>query len=177
MLEISSGDYRIHVAEEIPALHDTFLTHARRVESFDLAAQEAFLFVAVSLPGDDWPSLVVQQRYGPGGSSGFTPGLLVAPETGLLLIGAGTRLLAYDLPRRVRIWEDATPCGFWGWRRHDEAIVMSAELEIAGLDLHGRRLWSRDVEPPWTYAVDGDRVLLDVMGETTMLSLATGEPV
>ncbi|WP_145266242.1 hypothetical protein [Tautonia plasticadhaerens] len=49
-----------------------------------------------------WPSLVVVQRYSPAGF-GFVPGVLLIPEVHRLFIGAGRRLLAYDLSRPARL--------------------------------------------------------------------------
>ena len=43
-------------------------------------------------------------------------------------------------------------------------------------DLDGRKLWSGFAEPPWTYAVAGDEVTLDVMGEVTRFGLREGPP-
>jgi hypothetical protein len=52
-----------------------------------------YLSVAVDDGQENWP-LLVTQRYSPSGS-GFEPGVLLVPETGMLFIGAGTRLLGY----------------------------------------------------------------------------------
>ncbi len=41
---------------------------------------------------------------------------------------------------------------------------MSAELECAAWDIHGHKLWSTCVQPPWQYTVHGDIVHLVVMG-------------
>ena len=92
----------------------------------------------------------------------------------MLFIGAGERLLAYDIRRIVRLWEDEAEEGFWGWSRHDSTVVMSAELELAGWNLEGRKLWSTFVEPPWEYAVENGMVKLDVMGKKTSFDIAQG---
>jgi hypothetical protein len=89
-------------------------------------------------------------------------------------VGAGTRLLAYDLQNLRRIWEDAADTGFWRWKRHGEVIVMSAELELAAWTLEGKKLWSTFVEPPWFYEVRGARVYLDVMGRKSVFDLGNG---
>jgi hypothetical protein len=36
---------------------------------------------------------------------------------------------------------------------------------LAAWDPNSRKLWSRFVEPPWTFRVFGERVELDVTGE------------
>jgi L-alanine-DL-glutamate epimerase-like enolase superfamily enzyme len=94
-----------------------------------------------------------------------------------LFIGAGCRLLAYDLSRPARLWEDVADTGFWSWSRYDEVVLMAAELEIAAWDIRGSKLWSRFVEPPWEYRVDGRVVVLDVMGTISRLDLWGGQPV
>jgi hypothetical protein len=113
-----------------------------------------------------WPELVVSQRFSPGAEAGFHPGILLVPETKLLLVGAGGRLLAYDLSRFALLWEDVADTGFWGWCRHRDVIVMSAELELAAWDLAGKKLWSTFVEPPWNYSVEEMALKLDVMGRS-----------
>ncbi|XGV97443.1 MAG: hypothetical protein ACAF41_32570 [Leptolyngbya sp. BL-A-14] len=113
------------------------------------------------------------QRYEPAGG-GFYPGAILIPETELLLIGAGTRLLAYDLAGITRIWEDRADVGFWSWARHGKYIVMSAELELAAWDIRGKKLWTTFVEPPWNYSVDEGVVNLDVMGKQSSFCLETG---
>jgi L-alanine-DL-glutamate epimerase-like enolase superfamily enzyme len=123
--------------------------------------------------GSSWPFLVVAQRYSPSGS-GFNPGALVVPETDVLFVGAGVRLLAYDLADSTRIWEDLADFGFWNWARPDEHVLMSAELELAAWDLHGRKSWSTFVEPPWGYEVREGQVELDIMGNKSSFPIGLG---
>ena len=35
------------------------------------------------------------------------------------------------LPKPARLWEDYAEIGFWSWQRHDDTVLMSAELELA----------------------------------------------
>jgi hypothetical protein len=59
--------------------------------------------------------------------------VLLVPAQRQLFIGAGTRPLAYQArsdPWR-RCWVDEAEYGFWGWRKHEDVVVMSAELELA----------------------------------------------
>jgi hypothetical protein len=116
--------------------------------------------------------LIVTQRYQPAGS-GFTPGVLIVPDTGLILIGAGCRLLAYSSSddRWTRLWVD-TAEWFWGWRQHGQFVLMSAELELAAWTTAGEKLWSTPVEPPWSYTVEGSTLNLDVMGAVRQFPLA-----
>ena len=97
------------------------------------------------------------------------------PETAVLFIGAGDRLLAYELsgqPRRL--WEDDADVAFWHWRVLPQAVLMAAELELAAWTRAGKKLWSTFVEPPWWYQVTGDRAQLDVMGKETEFPLLSG---
>lgn len=174
MFSMSMDRYTLLLQSEgFPELYAEYCDHARLVEEINIKESEGKnCFVAVGL-AEDWPFLVVSQRYSPAGA-GFAPGVALVPETDLLFVGAGTRLLAYDLSGPVRLWEDVADCGFWGWSRHGEYVVMSAELEIASWDLHGRKLWSAEVEPPWSYSVQNDVAHLDVMGKERSFKLATG---
>src|SRR5262249_29337281 len=155
-----------------PDLYGHYAEHAALVEEFDLQDREGRnCFLAVSR-GVGWPFLVVVQRYDPAG--GFHPGTLLVPETDLLFIGAGERLLAYHLDGPARRWIDTAECGFWGWARHGDRVILSAELELAAWDIQGRKCWSTFVEPPWEYKVSGEIIELDVMGTQSSFPLDTG---
>ena len=96
------------------------------------------------------------------------------PDTNLIFIGVGERLLAYELDAPKKLWEDTTECGLLGWARHGDYIVMSAELELAVWDIHGQKRWTTFVEPPWEYTIAEATVHLDVMGRLTAFPLDTG---
>ena len=49
----------------------------------------------------------------------------------MIVIAACRRLLAYELARPARLWEDEADCGFWSWTRRGRVVLMSAELELA----------------------------------------------
>lgn len=168
------GPYQVSCSQgTIPALRDDYLERAELIECFDLTGEGEYLFVAVSPLSGAWPFLVVEQRYRPH-LGGFDPGILLIPETGLLLVGAGERLLAYSLTGPRRLWEDQANTGFWHWDRQDDIVLMAAELELAAWDLDARKLWTTFVEPPWTYKVENGMVDLDVMGTRSRFPLATG---
>ena len=154
----------------LPDIYADYRQNAKVVEEFDLDnSDDVLCFVGVQRDSA-WPFLVIAQRYSPG----FDPEALLVEETDVLFIGAGERLLAYDIRRRERLWEDKVILGFFGWSRYDSTLVMSAELELAGWNLEGRKLWSVGVEPPWEYAVENGMVKLDVMGEKTSFDIARG---
>ena len=120
------------------------MQHALLTDEIDLKSRQGDpLFVAVhDLANDErenWkPRLVVAQTY-QSHRGCFNPGFLIAPDTGRLFIGAGTRLLAYDLTTPARIWEDQTECGFFRWGRHQDFVWMEAELEFAVWSTLGKR--------------------------------------
>lgn len=173
-LSFSSGSYVLRTSVgALPSLYSEYCRHATFREEIGTSSSEGtVLFVAVTQGVSDWPGVVVAQRFG--ADSGFHPGVCLVPETHLLLIGAGTRLLAYDLQRPCRLWEDVADFGFWGWQRHGDVILMSAALELAAWDIQGRKLWSTFVEPPWSYTVNDEEVRLDVMGTKSAFPVRTG---
>ncbi len=182
MFSITYGPYTLSCTTGL--LSEMYAEYRRRA---DLAAEydldqsketphsDSPCFVGVSRSGlnDGWPFLTIAQNYSPD-CAGFHPGAIIVPETDLLMLGAGTRLLAYKLDPPYLLWEDSADMGFWGWERHGDTIVMAAELEMAAWNMQGRKLWSRFVEPPWTYRVVEGGVLLDIMGSYSSFPLITG---
>lgn len=170
--------YRVVAAPgELPSIYDAYRDHAVLAEEFDLTqAEQTACFFGVADQHCDWPKLVVAQRYEPAGW-GFDPGILIVPQTDTVFIGAGTRLLSYRLaPVMQRLWIDETNMGFWSWAYHDNVVVMAAELELAAWSSAGVKLWATFVEPPWSYSVAGEELILDVMGEKSSFPLVQGPP-
>jgi hypothetical protein len=167
------------VATRPPELLGQYLSHATVVDEFaaeDERTVSGYCFIGVKLGLQDWPRLVVSQRFSPAGY-GFAPGVLLVPATGRLFIGAGTRLLGYHLDDSgawQRSFVDEADVGFLSWRQHGDVILMSAELELAAWTASGEKLWRTFVEPPWSYELVGDDVHLDVMGSRTTFSKHTG---
>ncbi|WP_433303437.1 hypothetical protein ACQP2F_12005 [Actinoplanes sp. CA-030573] len=177
-LAFTVGTTQILVGLAPPAVLGVFQQHADLVEDFPDADDRAvggYFFVAVDDGDGEWPRLVVTQRYAPSGP-GFSPGVLCVPEKRQLFIGAGTRLVAYHARsgRWRRCWVDEAEFGFWSWRQHDDVVLMSAELELAAWRTDGTKLWTTFVEPPWSYRVVSDRVILDVMGDVRTFDLRRG---
>lgn len=146
--------------------------HAKLFDVFDEEKIEGDWCMLALKSGMEWPSLVVKQRCRLPGI--FGPCALLVPETELLFLGVGERLLAYNLNPPSRLWEDFTDCGIWCWARHGDHVILSAELELAAWDIHGRKQWTMFVEPPWEYMVAGGLIHLDVMGAKSSFSIATG---
>jgi hypothetical protein len=174
VFSFSSGDYAVEMLLREPPLSYPPLAIPGLREDFGLSESGTLLVVSAGLANADDKRVIVSQHFHPGPEAGFQPGVLIVPETALLLIGAGTRLLAYDLETAERLWQDEADTGFWFWRRHGNFILMSAELEFAAWDLEGRKVWSTFVEPPWTYSLDDDRVVLDVMGDIRRFPVRLG---
>jgi hypothetical protein len=173
---MSVGEYQLGCQSVgLPEMLAEYQQRAALSEDFGVAdsfgSSTCFLSVGRAL---QWPSLVVVQRYAPAGC-GFFPGVLLVPESHRLFVGAGRRLLGYDLLEPARLWEDETDCGFWSWSQHGSVVLMSAELELAAWEVSGRKLWSRFVEPPWEFTVNGEFVALDVMGTVSRVHLWSGE--
>lgn len=148
---------------------------AERIDHYPGSSDDDCWFrVAVSAPGDTMPSLVVTASYE--SAAGFSPGVLVAPETSHVFIGARTSVLCYQRRKSGwgRDWQRFVEVGFWRWDRHNDVVLMQAELELAAWALDGRPLWSARVEPPWDYAVSEDVVRLEVVGRVSTFPLRAG---
>jgi hypothetical protein len=172
---VTIGSTAVFVSSERPPAWDFYQERAALVDDLTDRARDGALFVAgIRTEPRDAPEVLVAAHYSPS-VGGFPPGVLIVPETAIAFVGAGTTLLAYQLgadPRRL--WEDSAELGFWGWRRHGDTVVMSAELELAAWDINGSKLWTRFVEPPWTYEIVSGQVRLDIMGAVTLFGLREG---
>lgn len=175
MFQLAYEEYSIYVEDgRIPAIYEEYARRASLGVEMNLEAgvgEPACMAVARA---GEWPFLVAAFRYSPGGQAGFSPGLMLVPETDVLFLGAGTMLRAFDLRAPGELWEDVTDTGFWSWARYGRTVVMSAELELVAWDLHGKKRWTAPVEPPWSYSVEDGTVVLDIMGKISRFSLMTG---
>lgn len=174
MIQVMVAGYRLELAEGLPDYYEYDASHADLFEAIALDTEKLKVFYLTVRREHGWPFLIVAQRYQPASEGGFFPGVLLVPETDVLFIGAGERLLAYSLREPKRLWEDRADIGFWHWQRHDSVILMSAELELAAWDLQGKKLWTTFVEPPWEYRVESGVIHLDVMGALSDFPLHTG---
>lgn len=166
LIACSTSDELECISESGP---DTF------IEKFDLDDPEGVVVhYAVSRANQRYPELIVIQKTKPGPREAFFPNIHITPETGCVFIGAGSRVLCYNLDEKVRLWEQRVDFGFWGWQQFDDVVVMSSELELAAWDHHGRKLWRTFVEPPWHYSVAGQALTLDIMGVVDQFDLRNG---
>ncbi len=177
MFSVCIEDYTLTLHDHgLPVMAEEYAKRAALNDIFETTrdGDGDWCYVAVSdNRKTEWPFLTVTQRFSPS-QSGFAPGVILIPEAKRLFIGAGERLLAYDLDSPQRLWEDSADFGFWCWARHGDTIVMSAELELAAWDLLGKKLWSTYVEPPWGYSVLDGTLKLDVMGSKSVFNVTTG---
>ena len=177
MFRVSVGEYEVCCqADGLPTMLSEYQQYATISEEFGVPDEggSSVCFVSVGRVLQ-WPSLVIVQRYAPAGY-GFIPGVLLVPETHRLFLGAGRRLLGYNLLQPARLWEDEADGGFWAWSRHESVVLMAAELELAAWDLSGRKLWSRFVEPPREFAVAGSMITINVIRSVSRIHLGNGEP-
>ncbi len=181
MLTVEAGDWRLLIEDGgLPDLYQSYVGNAVFVDRVvPVKDGGRDLFVAIKAKADRagashlWPEMVITQRYQDAQGT-LRPGILLVPEASMLFVGAGECLLGYNLLSRKRVFEDWTECGFFGWSRQGDYILMSAELEFAVWKVTGEKLWSTFVEPPWSWEVSGMNVKLDVMGRRKALLLETG---
>src|SRR5579871_3612908 len=112
MFRVCVGEYELCCqAYGLPDLLPEYQRRAALSEDFGVEQEygSSVCFLSVGRVRE-WPFLVVVQRYWPSGC-GFFPGVLLVPETQRLFVGAGRRLLGYDLARPSRLWEDEAEFG------------------------------------------------------------------
>ncbi len=177
MISIKMEDWELRIEDgSLPSIFTSYLKNAEFVDQIDVNNDEGrFLFLGVcnGVTKSGWPSVIIAQRYQDHRQT-FSPGFLVVPDTSLIFLGAGERLLCYDLEKKVRLWEDETDGGFWGWSESGSYILMSAELEFGVWEQSGKKLWSTFVEPPWSFEIKEQIVELDVMGAIQNFRISDG---
>jgi hypothetical protein len=178
--QVVIGDWALEIQlDALPAHYDWLVERSKFAEEFDLDAEDGrLLFAAVysvsrSSLDADAPLLVVAQRYSPY-QAGFDAAFLIVPETARLFIGAGERLLCYDLRVPARLWIDKAWPGFWRWGHNRDYVWMLSELEFGVWTPSGEKLWTTFVEPPWGLDVRDDIVELDIMGRKSRHRMADG---
>lgn len=174
MFYSSVGSYTLSVTDN-PEEISTFLRDNAvvRHQLSQPVAGDSYIALGITDCGL-FPDLLLEGWYSPGPAQGFHPGALIILETQIAFIGAGTTIVVYDLSPISLLAQTQTECGFWGWRHINNVVVMSAELELAVWNIYGEKLWSRFVEPPWHYDIEDDTLLLNIMGDSIRLTLATG---
>jgi hypothetical protein len=176
MLHATVGRYSIALATSPELVSYGERTNAVVKESFVCDGDErSYLAVGLSESGCG-PELLVEGWFSPGPSSGFFPSVLVAPDTGVAFIGAGSTALCFSLAPIAKLAHEQVEAGFWNWHLHGKFVLMSAELEFAVWSTSGKKLWSRFVEPPWHFTTQEELIVLEVMGHQQIFNLLNGEP-
>lgn len=167
----SAGPYvaRVHLGH-LPDL-ETLAVAAKLVESTDLREPRGH---PCSFTVTERGNILIVATFGFELAGGHGPALALLPDMHRLFIGAGEELFCYDLTEPRRLWSDHADTGLWGWEVVEDTVLMSAELELAAWDQAGGKLWSRFVEPPWSYTVTAGQLTLDVMGEISKFGLRVG---
>ncbi len=178
MQRFSIGKYTITSAEgSLPPLYETYKKHAQFVDERNLHSPDGDpSFASIRTPDapDTWDDIILYDR--PTVKDfGFDPGYLIVPETDRLFTGVGERISCYDLKARKLLWDDIAEWGFWRWTYHGNYVAMSAELGFGLWSIDGVKMWSRFVEPPWSYDILDDRVRLTIMDVVTEHDITTGE--
>ena len=177
MNSVRMGDWELRIEDgSLPSIFASYLKNAEFVDQIDVNNAEGrfhFLGVSKGETNNGWPSVIVAQKY-KDHQQAFSPGFLLVPDTSLIFVGAGERLLCYDIEEKMRLWEDETDCGFWGWSQSGPYVLMSAELEFGVWGQSGEKLWSTFVEPPWSFEIMGSIVKLDVMRDIRNYRLSDG---
>src|SRR5262245_54105242 len=97
MFKITVGEYILSVhCGALPERYNRERQRAALAEEFGINSADGEACLLTASRHDGPPHLVVAQRFNPCGGC-FDPALLVVPETGILFLGAGERLLAYRL--------------------------------------------------------------------------------
>ena len=175
MVYTTIGQYSLAIA-----ISPDQVSHTARADSLvreKLISQhddQAYLAVGVSNLGLS-PDLLVEGWYSPGPENGFHPGILVIPETEVVFIGAGTTVLCFSMAPIAKLDHREVEVGFWSWVRYGAKVIMCSELEFAVWNIHGKKLWSQFVEPPWSYEIQGEIVVLEVMGFQKRVNLENGD--
>jgi hypothetical protein len=165
--EVGAGGFRLLLSEEAPHGLDE-----RRVAVDRPSTDEDRkpVYVLVHRAGGA-PTLLVIGR----SREGFGCGVHIAQNTGVLFFGCGESICTYDMATGTKLHHDITPFAFHSWNRHGDVIIMSGELEIAGFDADGTKLWSGAVESPWDYGVHGEDMMYTlVMGHRVEFPLRAG---
>src|SRR5258706_171016 len=93
-IEVVVGEQRLSVASERPTSWDAYLAHAAFVETEPEGELLGHLFITVhqEKAANTFPECVIDLAYEPA-ASGLRWGAALVPETGVLFIGAGERLI------------------------------------------------------------------------------------
>lgn len=171
MVSFSVGNYNLNFEQgKLPNIYESYIKNAKLVEEYDINNRDAQLFFLSVGIAEKWPFITIAQRYEPY-MSGFEPGVLLVPETDMLFIGAGERILIYDLKEIKKFDEDYNYPGFLEWIRYKEYIFMLAELEVGCWRITGEKMWNRFAEPPYNITFENDSIIIQMDNETVKFDI------
>ncbi|WP_155864502.1 hypothetical protein [Deinococcus ficus] len=114
MTHVHVGTFDIQVWDRVPAHDATLRQRATLVDEYNLHSREPGIIPTVTIaPQGGDPALLVSQHRALD-PQGFPLGVVVVPDTSLVLIGAAQRLLAYDFitpersGSRKNMWKSAS---------------------------------------------------------------------
>ncbi len=179
MHKVNLPGYTLYLEDGLPPLYSHYCEHASYIDEIDIRNPEGgLLFLGIATDDDDWPALVSAQKYSPDQRSGFFPGVLIVPGTARAFVGAGHRLLCYDLKTKTRLWEDHADSGFLHWGRTEDHVYMLAEIEFAVWTAAGEKCWTTFVDPPTRVEATDDAVTLHMFDNAVMTHrLHDGQPL
>lgn len=172
MLAITLAGYTLLCSSGgLPDAYESYRSQAQLID--DIETERERLGCLIVQEGNTQPRVLITYGYSYAGYD-FHAGALLIPETRVLFFGAGESLTAYRLDKPEKLWKDSADMGFLSWSRHDQFVLMSAELELAAWDIQGQKRWSVAVEPVWQYTVEHDTLHLHVMDKQSSFPLAAG---
>ncbi len=175
MIQFQFDKYKIAVEiGKEPIDYNYWIKYASFIDIEEQTKDKTPIYIGIG-EHQDWYKTIVSFSSDPIDYGGFNPGLILVPETDILFIGAGTNVRIYDLKHQLKLFVKELHCGFLGWKRYDDFIIMQEELEFGIYSLTGQEIWSTEVEPPWTFSIEIDTVKLNVMNEISFRDLKTGE--
>lgn len=175
MFAVPIGSYELLCTSgKEPDLFEMYIERTKLFEDINDSSDQyaRTCFIAVYRHNQAQAALTLKLTYEPAG--GVYPSVLLVEETNVLFVGAGETLLAYQLNESTKLWHDTNDSGFHGWERHGNFVLMSAELEVAAWDIHGKKLWSMFAEPPYDFKVRDGIVYMNRMDEQLIFPIHKG---
>ena len=177
MVDFIVGDYCIRVfIGEVPSIYEHYILHAEVVFDADLQNEGTAVYIVIyNNVEKDSKYTIIAFRSQPLGFAGFSPSIYFEPQTTILFIGGGSIIKTIDLRTKKIIYEKDQGYGFWTWAKYGDVIVYSEELAFGVFNTHGTHLWETPVEPPHSYKITGDKVMLKFDGKEEVRNLYSGE--
>jgi hypothetical protein len=167
--------FLVHVGEK-PETFDRWIDRSVFTDLAGLKDRGTSIYMGIE-ETDKLDMMVVAFNTQPIDDTFFHPQLFFVPETKTLFVGAGIKAMTFSLKEKVKISERSLAAGFWYWANHDKFIILVEELEIAVYDHKGHFIWEERAEPPWSYGLEDNILILDIMGNISKHKLDSGSPI